>query len=389
MNKNVKKTLAAGVLATSLLANNANVSAYVPQEKINTTVEDDNTVIERTSKDWQKILADYTPYNEFNKNECNLDVQAIYDIVSVAEFITENYEYYVGEPIASYNVTVDDVISYKRPTNTVFNYDEVVKAYINLNKEDDKAVYEFLVKYGKYLPEINAHIRGLIVTLVGGFRNNLAWYVKQDIQNTGEFKDSRVTEENYIDGELASDISVVKLHYPGLTVAVDITAPNEGDDLVGDGYAELASVHEDLLKEYNYFAHYMKGILTPEEALDYIGADSFTTSGTTIDAQNEVQETYQALSDQELYDLVRRGLATFLTISPATTYDYVTLYDLDWDVTALGYGHWFIMNEDGTYYTISYDENGNEVYTFVETFERPTESLTPKLEEDYKLVKTR
>ena len=193
MNKKVKKTLAAGVLATSLLANSANVSAYVPREEIDTTVEDDSTVIARTSADWKKLLEKYSSY------DCNLDVKPIYDVVEIAEFIRDNYEFETGYSLdtLSRNVIVDEVISYRNPSNPEFSYEEIINAYYALNKDNHEEVLAFLNKYGVYLTDLDAHIEYLLITIMSVIRNDIAWYTKQDIENSDFLADYNFIGRQY------------------------------------------------------------------------------------------------------------------------------------------------------------------------------------------------
>lgn len=382
MNKKVKKTLAAGVLATSLLANSANVSAYVPREEIDTTVEDENTVIARTSADWKKLLEKYSSY------DCNLDVKPIYDVVEIAEFIRDNYEFETGYSLdtLSQNEIVDEVISYRNPSNPEFSYEEIIIAWNNLNLEDHDAVLAFLNKYAVYLPDLNAHIEYLLITIMSVIRNDLAWYTRQDIENSDFLAEYNFAGREYLNGELAADLSNITFHYADADVNIDLTAPNDEYETVGDGFEDIQSVYFDILNEVTYLGKYMNGVLTPEEEPYFLANDTYETSGKTQDVTYGEQETYEVLSNQEVNDLVREGLRLVETLSPATTYDYEALYAEGVDVTALGYGHWFVNNPSGQMID-SYNDGTKEVINLTETFEKPTLSLTAEEEEVYRLTR--
>ena len=391
MNKKVKKTLAAGVLATSLLANGAAVKANVPEVEIDTTVEDENTVLARTANDWEKIIDEYTRFDHNPELDCNLDVQPIYDVVEVAEFIRDNYEYYTGEELStiSQNVIVDDVISYNDENNTRFSYAEAINAYNELNKEDADAVIAFLNKYAEFYPELNAHIRYSIIRILTAFRRDLPWYVRQDLENSDFLKeagyDFAAQRKNgeYLGGEITGDLSEILFHYTDKDVTVNITAPNEGDETYGDGYLGILDVYGKLVTEAGLLGGYHYGDLSPEDEAYFADNEEYRTSGKTI---NGAEQTYEVKNDQEIDDLVREGIKIVEALSPATTYDFVSAYDAGIDVTALGMGHWFEPNENGEMFTVTYNEQTQkeEMY-LIETFEMPTLTLTPEQEQVYRL----
>ena len=73
-------------------------------------------------------------------------------------------------------------------------------------------------------------------------------------------------------------------------------------------------------------------------------------------------------------------------LSNPKSYDYEALYAQGVDVTALGYGHWFVENPSGQMID-SYNDGTKEIISLTETFERPTLSLTPEEEEVYRLTR--
>ena len=396
MNKKIKKTLAAGVLATSLLANGATVQANVPTEKVDTTVEDDNTILARTSADWKKILEEYSKFDFNPDQDCNLLTQPIYDVVEVSEFIRDNYEYYTGESIEtiSHNIIVDDVISYRNELNTTFSYKEIIDAYKALDLDDEQAVIAFLKKYGQYLPDLNAHIEYSLITIMTAIRKDFAWYVRQDIENSDFIKEAgydflgKRNNGLYQGGEIAVDLSNVKFFYDDTDVVVNLTAPNDEYETVGDGFVDIQNTYYNVLREVNYLGEYHNGILEEADKEYFLAEDTYETSGKTIDETYDLQETYEVYSNQEVNNLVRDGLRIVETFTPATVYRFEELYNQGIDVTALGYGHWFVPNPDGQMISSTYDEASNkEIVNLTETFEKPTLSLTDEQEEVYRLTR--
>ena len=396
MNKKIKKTLAAGVLATSLLANGATVQANVPTEKVDTTVEDDNTILARTSADWKKILEEYSKFDFNPDQDCNLLTQPIYDVVEVSEFIRDNYEYYTGESIEtiSHNIIVDDVISYRNELNTTFSYKEIIDAYKALDLDDEQAVIAFLKKYGQYLPDLNAHIEYSLITIMTAIRKDFAWYVRQDIENSDFIKEAgydflgKRNNGLYQGGEIAVDLSNVKFFYDDTDVVVNLTAPNDEYETIGDGFVDIQNTYYNVLREVNYLGEYHNGILEEADKEYFLAEDTYETSGKTIDETYDLQETYEVYSNQVVNNLVRDGLRIVETFTPATVYRFEELYNQGIDVTALGYGHWFVPNPDGRMISSTYDEASNkEIVNLTETFEKPTLSLTDEQEEVYRLTR--
>ena len=370
--KRLKKTLLAAGMATVMATTPMAVSASIPEAKIEHNVEDEKDVIARTNSDWEKLKKAYAAY------DCNLDTESIEALLEIEEYIEANYSVYYNDALSA-NFTVDDVIAYRNDQNTEFNFAALKADYAKLNKEDDKAVAAFLEKYGKYLADLHAHNYFTIITILATIRNDVAWYVKQDVQNSDwaaltngsvEAEAYRFSDEEYKGGKLSSDLTTLELDYKNKEVVVNITAPNDEYETVGDGFTDIQTVYLDVLKEANYLGKYFTGNLKEEDKKYFLGNDTFATNGTTVDAKAEIDQVYGIKHNNDINALIREGLRVVKTLTPATTYDYEELYALGVDVTALGYGHWFVGNPIFNY---TYDEKTKMYHINLdETFECPT-----------------
>ena len=65
---------------------------------------------------------------------------------------------------------------------------------------------------------------------------------------------------------------------------------------------------------------------------------------------------------------------------------FIELYNRGIDVTALGYGHWFVNNPSGEMID-AYNDGTKEIINLTETYERPTLTLTPEEENVYRLTR--
>ncbi len=409
--KKLKETLLAVSLVAVMATNSTVVSAAIPEKSIEHNVDDEKDEKARTSADWKKIKEAYKSY------DCNLDTDSIEALLEIEDFIEKNYGVYYDDELSK-NFTVDDVISYRSPyyidangneVKMPFSYNKLISAYDKLDMKDDKAVAAFLKQYGKYLADLHAHNYFTIITTLSAIRNDLSWYVRQDVENSDisdlygyTLKEVQKTTDaagNLIEvyeskstgGELSSDLTTLTIHYPEVEVTVDITAPNDGSPIIvfpendvpdterdgrlyGDGFIDIQTVHTNLLIEAFNLEKYFEGTLKNENIESFLGYSTFKTNGTTVDANNETDQVYSIEHNEKINELIREGLRVVKTLSPDTTYDAEELYELGVDVTALGYGHW--ITEEPVKSTTTLDKNGQPVkkdlVSIVETFECPT-----------------
>ena len=136
----------------------------------------DEATIARMAADWEKLTREYTTY------ECNFPVEDIRTLLEVEKFIEDNYK-----GTLSNDYTADEVLAYRNELNQEFSYSEVIKAYRTLDKTDDKAVADFLAKYGKRLAVIHAHLYYTLYTMSSAILRDLVYYVEQDVENTYGF----------------------------------------------------------------------------------------------------------------------------------------------------------------------------------------------------------
>jgi len=387
--KKLKKTLLAASLVAVMATNSTVVSAAIPKTSIEHNVDDEKDEKARTSADWKKIKEAYKSY------DCNLDTDSIEALLEIEDFIEKNYGVYYDDELSK-NFTVDDVISYRstyyfdadgNEVEKPFSYNKLIAAYAKLDMKDDKAVADFLKEYGKYLADLHAHNYFTLITILSAIRNDVSWYVKQDVENSDwdalaeNVKDAeayRFSADEFVDGIISSDLRKVYLTYKNKEVEIDITAPNDENEMVGDGWADIASVHEKVLLETFRLSQFFLKTLGSEEAKTFLGASSFTVNGTTVDANKETDQAYSIEHNEEINKLIEEGLRVVKTLSPATTYNVDELNKSGVDVTALGYGHWFVGDPIFNYV---YDET-TDTYkiSLNETFECPTLTYEEVLE---------
>ena len=101
-----------------------------------------------------------------------------------------------------------------------------------------------------------------------------------------------------------------------------------------------------------------------------------TTEQVTTEATTVAEETTEATTESVTEEATQSD----------GDVDYEALYAEGVDVTALGYGHWFVNNPSGQMID-SYNDGTKEVINLTETFEKPTLSLTAEEEEVYRLTR--
>ena len=337
----------------------------------------DQATIERMKEDYKKIQEVYTTY------DCNLPVKEIETLLEIEDYFEKN-----SKESISNDFTVDEVLAFRNELK-----DEIKEAYNELDKTNDKAVADFLAKYGKYLAEIHAHNYFTIYTLCAAINRDLAWYVIQDVENTkwNELLAKTAVDpeaydfkhEEYKDGILERDLSILTLNYQEedgtkRIVRVDLTAPNDDQESVGDGFADIQSVYFQLYQESLYLAEYMNGRLPEEEKDSFLGYNTFAATGTTTNNQGETEEVYSIDHNDNINDLIARGIRLEKHLSPWTTMadiiDGLDENDPDkYELTEYGFGHTFVPNENGELFSYKYDENTDTYYIqLLETFERPS-----------------
>ena len=298
------------------------------------------------------------------------------------------YDKTVPKKSLSYDFTVDEVLAFRNELK-----EEIIEAYKELDKTDDKAVAEFKKIYGKYIAELHAHNYFTLYTICAAINRDLAWYVIQDVENTEWnelLADTTVDpeaydfkHEEYKDGILERDLSILTLKYQEKDgtkriVRVDLTAPNDDQESVGDGFAYIQSVYFQLFQECFYLVKYMGGNLKEEEKDCFLGYNTFAATGTTTNNQGETEEVYSIAHNDYINDLIARGIRLEKHFSPWTTMADI-IDDLDenvpekYGITAYGVGHTFVPDENGDLFSYTYDENTDTYYIqLLETFEVPS-----------------
>ena len=325
----------------------------------------DEATIARMAADWEKLTKEYTTY------ECNLPVEDIRTLLEVEKFIEDNYK-----GTLSNDYTADEVLAYRNELNQEFSYSEVIKAYRALDKTDDKAVADFLAKYGKRLAVIHAHLYYTLYTMSSAILRDLVYYVKQDVENTYGFN-----PDEFWKADIEKDLTKIYLYYKDENgkvkkIIIDITAPSNELEQYGAGFVDIQRVWMAITAEALYHGHFMNGKLEESEIEGYLAHDSLNPNGTTTNSAGKTEQVYDISHDEEVYNLLKEGLRVEETLDPATTIlnnvDGVTEENIgDYDVTSHGYGHYFVT--DLKHY---YDEvNQMDVYEVSETIVLPTNNL--------------
>jgi len=325
----------------------------------------DEATIARMAADWEKLTREYSTY------ECNLPVYDITALLEVEKFIEDNYK---GTLPKDY--TADEVLAYRNELNQEFSYSEVIKAYEALDKTDDKAVADFLAKYGKRLAVIHAHNYYTLYTESSAILRDLVYYVKQDVENTFGFN-----PEEYWKANIEKDLTKVYLYYKDENgkvkkIVIDITAPSNELEQHGAGFVDIQRVWMAITAEALNHGKFMYGQLEDSEIEGYLAYDSLNPNGTTTNSAGKTEQAYDIRHDNEVYNLLKEGLRVEETLDPATTIlnnvDGITEENIvDYDVTPYGYGHYFVTD-----LVHHFDEATQmDIYEVSETIEMPTKDL--------------
>lgn len=325
----------------------------------------DEATIARMAADWEKLTREYSTY------ECNLPVYDITALLEVEKFIEDNYK---GTLPKDY--TADEVLAYRNELNQEFSYSEVIKAYEALDKTDDKAVADFLAKYGKRLAVIHAHNYYTLYTVSSAILRDLVYYVKQDVENTFGFN-----PEEYWKANIEKDLTKIYLYYKDENgkvkkIVIDITAPSNELEQRGAGFVDIQSVWMAITAEALNHGKFMYGQLEETEIDGYLAYDSLNPNGTTTNSAGKTEQVYDIRHDEEVYNLLEEGLRVEETLDPATTIlnnvDGITEENIeDYDVTSYGYGHYFLTD-----LVHHFDEETQmDIYEVSETIEMPTKDL--------------
>lgn len=325
----------------------------------------DEATIARMAADWEKLIKEYSTY------ECNLPVYDITALLEVEKFIEDNYK---GTLPKDY--TADEVLAYRNELNQEFSYSEVIKAYEALDKTDDKAVADFLAKYGKRLAVIHAHNYYTLYTMSSAILRDLVYYVEQDVENTFGFN-----PDEFWKADIEKDLTKVYLYYKDENgkvkkITIDITAPSNELEQHGAGFVDIQRVWMAITAEALNHGKFMNGKLEESEIEGYLAFDSLNPNGTTTNSVGKTEQVYDISHDKEVYNLLKEGLRVEETLDPATTIlnnvDGITEENIvDYDVTPYGYGHYFVTD-----LVHHFDEATQmDIYEVSETIEMPTKDL--------------
>ncbi len=358
----------------------------------------DEATIKRMADDWKKIMDNYATY------ECNLPVEDIEALIEVEEYIENNYNLYFDDTLSN-NFTVDEVLAYRNETNQEFSYREIIEAKKELDENDDKAVAEFLKKYGKRLAAIHANNYFTIYTINAAFMRDVAWYVKQDVEDTKWDELLAINPEvydfkwqEYYKGTVKEDLSVVTLEYHGKdginrNVTVDITAPNDDQELIGEGFGYIQTTYFPLNREGLYLGNFMNGCLAEEDEDYFLGYNTFAPTGTTTNRRGVIKQVYSIEHNDDINAIIKEGIRVEKTLSPWTTVasniDGLNENTPDeYGITEYGFGHTFRPFKDGELLKWTYDEATKTYYIKLrETFEMPTLNYDDTIGKDPSYVK--
>ena len=359
MNGKIKKMISAATLA-AMLASGPAAQAYVDPAAIEIGVEGEE--LARTQADWKKLLTEYRAI------DCNFEDEFVEAMLEIEDFIETTYPVYFSEELPN-TFKMDDIIAYRRASVDQFGFRMMVADWNALDKNNEQAVVEFLEKYGKYLVDIHAHNYFILINIISAIRNDLAWYVKQDVENSDFIRNEfGFDTKEFQGGTLADDLTHVGLNYTDgantYDIDVNVTAPNDANETIGDGFVDIQTVYGNCLREVKGLEKLMN---TGEYSDNFYGGYCFATYP---DGVVNGEQVYQIDHNADVRHLVEEGIRVIKTFNPAVTYN--ELLEQGYNVTPLGYGHWFIPAENNYTYdeaTHTYRLNYNE------TFECPTTTV--------------
>ena len=329
--KNKNKRLLAALLGVTLASTPAVASASVPETAMEETVQDNNAQLARTQADYAKLFEDY------REIDCNLDVNYVEALLEIEEFIETTYNVYFEDEL-SMAFTVDSVLKLRHAGENEFGFAKMVNDWKALDLNDSVAVKNFLELYGPYLADLHAHNYFTLVTLASNIQNQMAYYVKQDVENSDFIRNQYAFgEKSFNGGKIAPDLSQVELFYNDNESNYDVTVNIVGSQNAGDGLADIQNTYFSILREVSAFENLMvNGIVTDNTAT----VESFGVRAYTL---NDGQQVYEIVHNDRINELIRNSIQVSRKFNPAEAYQEQLLSgEIDGvTVTMAGYGHYF------------------------------------------------